>query len=126
MGASANSAEPDRMPKMRRRIRIFIVLLIFEGQKKKNTLNNPKIGNGLVLLITIGTSIRFKCINLHCCYPTFHFAPVNYSKFNCFEPEQTGADPGFLERRVHMYKGVRAVSLCLFYLIFLKYPIKMK
>ena len=99
MGASANSAEPDRMPKMRRRIRIFIVLLIFEGQK---TLNNPKIGNGLVLLITIGTSIRLKCIILHCCYPTFHFAPVNYSKFNCFEPEQTGADPGFLERGVHM------------------------
>ena len=37
----------------------------------------------------------------------------------------TGVDPGFLKMRVHVYKGVEG-SLCWFYLIFLKYPMKMK
>ena len=38
---------------------------------------------------------------------------------------QSGADPGFLERGIHMYKGV-GDSLCRFYLLFIKYPMKMK
>ena len=46
------------------------------------------------------------------------------SQFTNKQSKISGADPGYLERGVHIYKGVGFTLLIV--LIFLQYPIKMK
>ena len=75
----------------------------------------------LLLLLVLCFVAPIVFVGVWCCHS---FVMLFFCVISSLVSISSGADPGFLEKGVHMY--VVGGSLCWFYHFFLKYPIKMK